>query len=68
MSHATVTQSQDKEVSNIVRCFGVLPTATQTEIKDAYYDLALQHHPDQSIDLEADKIFQGKIRPHQVRL
>ena len=39
---------------------GVLPTATQSEIKDAYYDLALQYHPDKSIGPESQETFRGE--------
>ena len=39
---------------------GLLPTATQSDIKTAYYDLALQYHPDKSVDPTTEEIFRGR--------
>ena len=51
-----------KKTRTFYEALGVLPTATQTDIKNAYYDLALQYHPDQSTNATSEEIFRGKYK------
>ena len=51
-----------KKTRTFYETLGVLPTATQTDIKNAYYDLALQYHPDQSTNATSEEIFRGKYK------
>lgn len=57
--HAQDVTERKKHVT-FYDSLGILPTATQSEIKNAYYDLALKYHPDTNNDAKAANIFRGK--------
>ena len=48
-----------KKAVTFYESLGVLPTATQSEIKNAYYELALKYHPDTNSDIRAQDLFRG---------
>lgn len=48
-----------KKAATFYESLGVLPTATQSEIKNVYYELALKYHPDTNNDVQAQDIFRG---------
>ena len=56
-------QTQDvvtrRKPQTFYESLGVLPTATQREIKNAYYELAMKYHPDTNNDTQFEDIFRG---------
>ncbi|XP_028416632.1 RNA 3'-terminal phosphate cyclase-like [Dendronephthya gigantea] len=55
-----------KKAATFYERLGVLPTATQSEIKNAYYDLALKYHPDTSDGAQAEAIFRDVTEAYGV--
>ena len=62
---AQTQELKRKKPATFYESLRVLPTATQSEIKNAYYELALKYHPDTNEDTEADDIFRGNCRTKQ---
>ena len=58
---AAQAQEKRKKPLTFYESLGVLPTATQSEIKNAYYELALKYHPDTNNDTQAEDIFRGNL-------
>lgn len=50
-----------KKTLTFYETLGVLPTATQSEIKNAYYDLALKYHPDTNNNTQNQEIFTSRL-------
>ena len=62
---AAQAQEKRKKPLTFYESLGVLPTATQSEIKNAYYELALKYHPDTNNDTQAEDIFRGNLTNYQ---
>jgi preprotein translocase subunit Sec63 len=56
---AQAQEFKRKKPPTFYESLGVLPTATQTEIKNAYYELAMKYHPDTNNDTQFEDIFRG---------
>ena len=55
-----------KKPQTFYESLGVLPTATQREIKNAYYELAMKYHPDTNNDTQFEHIFREITEAYQV--
>ncbi len=58
---AQAQEFKKKKSLTFYESLGVLPTATQSEIKNAYYELALKYHPDTNNDTQDEDIFRGNL-------
>jgi DnaJ-class molecular chaperone len=61
-----VQKKQRQEPESLYDVLGVSPEAAASDIKKAYYKLALEHHPDKSKDREAVQRFQAISRAYEV--
>lgn len=55
-----VKQKNPPRPQSLYDSLRLLPTATQTEIKNAYYELAIKYHPDTSKEVNKEENFRGK--------
>ena len=56
----TLPKAKTRRKGTLYETLEVPPTATQTDIKEAYYELSLRYHPDRNNTREAREIFAGK--------